>query len=246
MPRLSNRRLLLTRGAEDAGAWADALAAEGATTVVFPCIRSEPSDDPDLAPALAAALPTADWLVFTSRRGVDALVGLAGSVLPATTRLAAVGAATAERLREHFGRVDLTGVGTARDLGRALAEDPSIRAGARCLLVLAANAGRALEERLAAAGAEVRRFDVYRTIPAPPIRPKRALSGFGCDSVIFASPTAVAGFANQVEVDTAGRFVTIGPSTSAAVRARGLAVTAEAAEPGIDGILESILESTHA
>ena len=245
MPRLAKRKLLVTRSADDAGDWADALAAEGATPIVFPCIRSEPSDDPTLAGELAAALATADWLIFTSRRGVAALTDLVGTECPPSTRLAVVGEATATQVRERFGRVDLIGSGTARDLGCTLAEDPSVRAGARCVLALAANASAALEDRLTAAGAKVHRFDVYRTIPATPLVPKRPLSGFGCDSVIFASPTAVEGFANQVDVDTAAHFVTIGPSTSAAVRGHDWEVSAEANEPNLAGIIESLLETLH-
>lgn len=248
MTRLARRKLLLTRSADDAGDWAERLTAEGAIPIVFPCIRSERIDDPALAADLRAAIAAADWLVVTSRRGVDAVADLVGSELPPALRLAAVGAATAARLIERFGPsgVDVVGSGTARDLGRALAEDPSIRAGAQCLLALASNAGPTLEALLTAAGAGVRRIDIYRTIPAAPLATKRALSGFDCDTVIFASPTAVAGFANQVDVDRPGVFVTIGPSTSAAIRARAWTVGAEAKEPTLAGIIESLLETSHA
>jgi uroporphyrinogen-III synthase len=113
------------------------------------------------------------------------------------------------------------------------------------VLALASNAGPDLASRLAAAGAVVKRFDLYRTVPARPVDPRRPLSGLGCDTVIFASPTAVAGFANQVAVDKAGVFVTIGPSTSQAVRERSWEVAAEAREPSLSGIIASMLESTH-
>ncbi|MNC95772.1 Uroporphyrinogen-III synthase HemD [compost metagenome] len=63
--------------------------------------------------------------------------------------------------------------------------------------------------------------------------------------MIFASPTAVAGFANQIDVDKSGVFVTIGPSTSKAVRERRWDVAAEAREPSLSGIIASMLETTH-
>ena len=243
MSRLNGRKLLLTRGAEDSAHWAEVLATEGAEPIVFPCIRSERNDNPVVAEQLSAALEKTDWLVFTSHRGVDAFATLAGSVLPSSIRLAAVGKVTAARLHECFCREALIGPGTAEALGAELATEASIRNGAHCLLVLAANAGRVLEHTLTEAGASVTRLDVYRTVPAAPLNPKRALSALGCDTVIFGSPSAVTGFDNQINVDMTRQFVTIGPTTSAAVRAHQWDVTAEAKEPNLSGIIESLLET---
>ena len=58
---------------------------------------------------------------------------------------------------------------------------------------------------------------------------------------VLASPSAVTGFVNQVDIDIPVNIFTIGPSTSAAARAQGLAVTAEAREPSLAGILEAML-----
>jgi uroporphyrinogen-III synthase len=250
MRALARRKPLVTRSVDDAADWAAALAAEGAEPIVLPCIHAEPINDPTLKEQLAAAVARADWIIFTSRRGVDVFAQLHGPALPAQIRLAAVGEATAERLRHHFGRagpgdiVDLIGTGTAAALGRMLVTGAAIGPHSRCMLVLAANAGDALERTLEAAGATVERFDVYRTIPSAPVEPKRQLSSLGCDSVLFASPSAVAGFANQVDVDLDAQIITIGPSTSAAVRARRWIVTAEAKEPSLPGIIECLLETS--
>jgi uroporphyrinogen-III synthase len=245
MQRLIGRRLLLTRSAEDSADWVASLTAEGATPVVFPCIRSEAVGDAALAVRLADKVGQADWLVCTSRRGVDAVAELIGTTLPDRLRLAAVGTATAARCNEHFGRVDLVGEGTAALLGQALARHPAMRPGTRALLALARNAGSGLENSLAAVGALVERVDVYCTVPAKPLLQRQPLSSLGCDAVIFASPTAVAGFANQIHVDTAIDFVTIGPSTSAAVHERHWIVAAEAEEPSLSGIIASLLETAH-
>jgi uroporphyrinogen-III synthase len=246
MSRLEGRKLLLTRSADDSAEWARTLAAEGATPIVFPCVRSEPLGDATLAGRLAGAMERADWLVCTSRRGVDRVALLAGTALPAKLKLAAVGQATAQRFREHFGRCDLTSQGTAAALGAELVARADLTPDTRLVLALASNAGPDLGLRLTAAGAVVERFDVYRTIPAQPLGPRRPLSDLGCDTVIFASPTAVAGFANQVDVDETRPFVTIGPSTSKAVRARHWDVAAEARDPSLSGIIASMLEATNA
>lgn len=245
MARLDGRKILLTRSAEDAREWADAFTAEGAEPIVFPCIRTERIDDAALTARLAGALARADWLIFTSRRGIEAIADRIEAALGPSVRLAAVGDATAELLRDRFGRVDHVGPGTAAGLGRELTAQGGVGAGARCVLALAENAGRALETTLTAAGAAVERFDVYRTVPMAPAKRRRRLSALACDTVVFASPSAVTGFANQVNVDKAGQMVTIGPSTSAAVRERRWTVTAEAREPSLSGIIESVLETAH-
>lgn len=108
------------------------------------------------------------------------------------------------------------------------------------LLALAENAGATLERRLTAAGAHCTRVNVYRTVAAPLSTPKRALSSLGADNIFLASPSAVAGLVNQVDVDVPVAVFTIGPSTTAQAQAAGLEVTAEAAEPSLEGLLEAM------
>jgi len=199
--------------------------------------------------------------VLTSRRGVESLASLRGGPRPALaarTKVAVVGAATAEAARAHLGRADLVGTGTGAELGALLAStietelnETACTLGAdsmMCLaplpssvvLALAENAGTALERALAQTHANCTRFNVYRTIPAAPAPRRRALSSLGADNVLLASPSAVSGFVHQIEVDAPLAVYTIGPSTTAAARAEGLAVTAEAREPSLEGLVEAM------
>ncbi len=66
------------------------------------------------------------------------------------------------------------------------------------------------------------------------------MSTLGADNVLLASPSAVTGLMNQVDLDIPVNIFTIGPSTSAAARANGLVVTAEAATPSLHGLLEPL------
>jgi uroporphyrinogen-III synthase len=234
---LSGARVLLTRSEDDCAEWAEELERRGARPVLLPCIETEPLDTPELRSALRAALADADWLVLTSRRGVEACAALE---LPARTRVATVGAATAAAARALLGRADLVGGGSGAALGAGLTSDRRFARGARVVLALAANASDALERALTSAGAHCARFDVYRTIPAPPAARKHALSSLGADRVVLASPTAASGFVHQVDLDVPVAIYTIGPSTSAAARALGLDVTAVAREPSLEGILEAM------
>jgi len=258
---LAGRRVLITRGEDDSAEWAERIARYGAEPVLLPCIRCELIDGPELRATVVAALADADWLVFTSRRGVEAFASLREGPRPALaqrTKVAVVGAATAEAARAHLGRADLVGAGTAAELGALLAatleaeSDETARSlganSAMCMaplpshvvLAVAANAGPALERALIGAHARCTRLDVYRTIPAAPAARKRALSALGADNVMLASPSAVSGFVGQVDVDAPVSIYTIGPSTTAAARAEGLAVTAEAREPSLEGLVEAM------
>lgn len=231
-------RVLLTRSAEDCAEWAARLAAHGLGAVALPCIRCETLASPEIKAALADVLPRADWLVFTSRRGVEAFAALEPPALSPDCRIAVVGTATAEAARAALGRVDLVGGGTAAALAATLAQ--SGIAGRRMLLALAENAPDTLARALGEAGAECTRIDVYRTVPAPPLEPRRPLSTFGVDNVVLASPSAVTGFVHQVELDVPAKIYSLGPSTTAAARRAGLAVTAEAREQSLEGILEAM------
>jgi uroporphyrinogen III methyltransferase/synthase len=235
------RRVLLTRSEEDCADWAARFAERGVETVALPCIRCEPLATPALRAALAAAVPSADWLVFTSRRGVAAFVALEPPARSPQCRIAVVGAATAHAARAAFNRVDLVGrEGTAAALAAALVDEGDLQRYPNVVLALAENAGDVLQRALTAAGAQCTRLDVYRTVSAPATGARRPLSTLRVDNVVLASPSAVQGFVNAVEVDVPVAVYTIGPSTTAAARRAGFAVTAEASEPSMEGILEAI------
>ena len=236
-----HRRVLLTRSEEDCADWAARLALHGAEAIALPCIRTEPIVDAQRKTALEKALAEADWLVFTSRRGVEAFATLAAKAPREQCRIAVVGSATAEAAKAALGRVDLVGAGgTAESLAETLVDVGDLKRHPRVLLALAENAGDTLERTLAGAGARCTRLDVYRTVPAPPAEPRRSLSALRVDNVVLASPSAVTGFVHLVDVDAPVSVYTIGPSTTAAARRLGVAVTAEAREPSFEGILEAM------
>jgi uroporphyrinogen-III synthase len=237
--RLTGKRILLTRSAEDCLEWAEKLTQSGATAVALPCITTELIDTPELRTKLAAAVAETDWVVFTSRRGVEAFGTLYPGAL-GSVRVAVVGATTGEVARERLGRVDLVGRGGAARLATTMLAEGVLHGEPRMLLALAENAEDLLDRALQGP-ARCTRFDVYRTLPAPRLGAKRAISSLGADNVFFASPSAVTGFMNQVDLDVPVGIYTIGPSTSAAARAAGLAVTAEASQPSLMGLVELLL-----
>lgn len=245
MKPLAGQSVLLTRSAEDCVQWARELEAADATAVILPCIRCEPLDAEEVRERIAVELPRTDWLVFTSKRGVEAFAALHDASsddarLPAQVKVAAVGAATADAAVVRFGHADLVSEqGTAASLAQAL-EARLTDPGARLLIAVAENAGQTLEDVLEPAGAICTRLDVYRTVPAREIEPKHALSSLGADNIFLASPSAVTGLTNQVELDRPAAVFTIGPATYAAAEAAGLTVTGQARRPSIEGLMEAM------
>ncbi len=246
--RLAGRTVLVTRRREDAAPWARRLAAEGARGIGLPCPRIVPVEDSGLPHRLAAALgdPSCRWLALTSPRGADAVADLlrrAGGGPPSRVAVAAIGRATAARVSRVLGREPalVAPEGTGASLAAALAA--RVPASGRTGVVVAASdrGSREIEDLLVPRGVRVVRFAVYRTVPAPPRRPRIDLGALGVDTVFLASPSAVEGLLAQADVPPGVRLVAIGPVTSRAIRAAGLEPAGEARTRDLDGLIAAIL-----
>lgn len=235
--------VLLTRSAEDNAEWADPLSARGFVALDVACIETVAIPAPaDLARRVAAA----DWIAIASRRGADRLA-LECPDIDAATRLAAVGPATAERVRAHHGRCELVSEGgSGADLARALAAEAP-----RACLVVAARGGLAdIERGLGRAGVATDRVELYETRPLTGTLPASVTDAA---AAFFASPSAARAFAARAD-DSARAFaarandaaralspacvvVSIGPTTTAALRDVGLPVHAESRTRDLDGMI---------
>lgn len=237
---LAGRRVLVTRAVDDAEAWAESLVRLGAYPVIFPCLVSASLNDAATAARLRLALSDADWLVLSSRRGVESAASLVGPVLPPCVRIATVGPTTAQAAMVAWGHADLVAVtptseGLATELADAMRASPQ-----RAVVAGAVDGRRDAGVVLASRGWRVTIVPVYRTIAAPASRGRIDLSAQGVDDILLASPSAVTGLLNQAVLPSSVRIITIGPTTTAAARAAGLDVAAEALWPGLDGMLEAM------
>jgi len=193
-------------------------------------------------------LASYDWVVVTSRRGVEAL----GESLPDGPRYAAVGETTAQSLKARgITAACVPPDANADALPDAMAEVADLH-GARVLLARADAATPSLPERLRAMGANVDDVVAYRTAAAPEASRAamiEALRDQDLEAVVFASGSAVTGLVELGGTD-AGRLasvkiITIGPKTSATVREAGFEVTREAASrdsAGLAAALKSALD----
>jgi uroporphyrinogen-III synthase len=189
------------------------LAALGLEVETCPLVAVEPLDGPPLR------VDGYDWLLLTSRTGVDALLPRLDGGLP---QVAAVGRGTAEALREHG--IEPALVATVSTQEGLAAELP--RPAGRVLFAGAEDARDLLVREL---GADF--VPLYRTVE---LRPERFPEA---DLAVLASASAARSLA-ALGADLP--CVSIGPVTTAAARACGLDVVAEAATHDREGLVQAV------
>jgi uroporphyrinogen III methyltransferase/synthase len=195
-----------------------------------------------------------DWLIFTSPNGVTCFFEYffrqfhdmrdIGGV-----RIAAVGPATARKLKELHLQVDLMpDEALASSIAEAFREYESIENLKICLL-RAEVANRELPAGLEAMGAIVDDIAVYRTTAetADLADAGARLSEMGADWITFTSASTVEHFHARFDLPALVKkfrgikLASIGPETSKALGALGLKPTLEARIHTIDGLVDGML-----
>jgi uroporphyrinogen-III synthase len=163
-----------------------------------------------------------DWLVVSSVRAVHALASARGpNAWPHTLRGAAVGAHTAQALREHGLERVVTGREGGADalLERLLAIESW--PGRHVLAPRAADGRRVVERGLVAAGARVEEVLAYRTAAIPAERLRERWRAARPDAAVIASPSAARALVGAIGAPALCALrgvVAIGPTTAAALR----------------------------
>jgi len=249
---LRNLGVAVTRPEERGGQLGQRLERLGARVLHWQAVRIEPPVDAAPLASAIAGLQRFDWIVFASAHAVAAvreLLPAGGSDALAKIRVAAVGTATAAAAESAGWRVDRV----PADFGAAgLLEGFKISgdaAGARILLPGSALGRPELAEGLRALGATVKRVEAYCAVPAE-------LDGQACrsqlaagdvDAVAFTSPSAVQAVARALGVSRITAelrgvlLVSIGPTTTRALRDLGLAPAAEAKPSTLDGLVSALV-----
>lgn len=244
--------VVITRDDGPEGRLAAALAARGLEAFALPTIAIRPGSDVARLDAVLAELGSGDWLAFTSAHAVAAVLQrpawnrLRAGARP---RIAAVGSATAARLRESGAPPDLVADQPgAHGLAAALARSRSLD-DVHVVWPRSDRARPELAERLCASGARVTELAVYRTEPvASPLLAdfQRLLSAGRLAAIAFLSPSSAAGLAAALGASDlgllAGRALvaSIGPTTSAALRALQAPPQIEAGMPGVDALADAL------
>jgi len=254
---LLGQRIVVTRSRLQADGIAKQLRERGAEVLEIPTIRIEPPNrKQDIVDALLE-LNSYDWLVFTSPNGVTTffdyffrrfhdLRDLGGA------RIAAVGPATANKLKELHLQVDLMpDEAIAKSIAEAFAEYESIENLKICLL-RAEVANPELPKALEELGAIVDDIACYRTVGEVEDGEfvATSLRENGADWLLFSSGSTVEHFHKRFDLlGLMKRFpqlkaASIGPETSKALAALGIKPALEAKDHTAEGLVAGLLRWT--
>lgn len=242
---LFGRTVAVTRARAQAGTLAARLRALGAHVVEAPAIEVEPRADAETR-AAAASAGGFNLIVFSSVNAVEGFFaelardGRDARALPGV-RIGAVGTATAAALRKRGVIADIVPERQTAEGMLAALEGENL-GGRRVLLPQAANARPTLADGLRARGAVVTEAVFYDTRPRP-LDDATRQAVVTADFVTFASGSAVASLIEALGGPDAlrtSKLVSIGPTTSAALRRHGLEPLAEAERHDIDGLVEAL------
>jgi uroporphyrinogen III methyltransferase/synthase len=253
---LFGQRIVVTRTREQASQLSRQLLEHGAEVLEIPTIRIEPPTHRDEIVDALLELNAYDWLVFTSPNGVTTFFDyffkrfhdmrdIGGA------RIAAVGPATANKLKELHLQVDLMpDEALAANIAEAFAEFESIENLKICLL-RAEVANRELPEALEALGAIVDDIGCYRTVPETedPTGAAAKLLEEGADWVTFTSGSTVEHFHARFDLPALMekfpqmKLASIGPETSKVLASLNLEPTIQAKFHTIEGLVEALLQA---
>ncbi len=245
---LAGKRIVVTRTRRQAGALSEQLRQRGAEVMELPTIRIDPPSDLRAFAELVQDAHSYDWIVFTSPNGVSAFFEMFYKLYDDArdiggTRIAAIGPATAQRLREFHLKVDLQ---PSEFVAEALVREFKQAGDVENLRILIARAEEArdlLPKELGALGAIVDVACAYRTVAETNDRTeaKSRLVAEGADMITFTSSSTVENFLALGLPWPAGMEVaSIGPITSQTARERGLTIGVEAAQHDIPGLVRAI------
>src|SRR5215471_17910489 len=247
---LLGKRIVVTRTRKQASLLSKKLRALGAHVIELPTIRIEaPSNLREFAELVQDA-HIYDWIVFTSVNGVEAFFDIFFKLYDDTreiggVRFAAIGPATAQRIKDFHLHVDLQPEEyVAEAVVREFKKQGSME-NVRILLVRAEKARDVLPKELSVAGAIVDEAFAYRTMPETrdTSDARRQLAEHGADLITFTSSSTVENFlALGLPWPKGMRIASIGPITSKTVRDQGLNVDVEARRHDIDGLVQAITE----
>jgi uroporphyrinogen III methyltransferase / synthase len=245
---LSGKRIVVTRTRKQASMLSNRLRELGAEVLELSTIRIEhPTDLREFAELVQDA-HIYDWIVFTSANGVEAFFDIFFKLYKDAreiggARIAAIGPATAQRVKDFHLHVDLQPADfVAEAVVKEFQKQGSIE-NLRILLVRAEQARDVLPKELSALGAIVDQAFAYRTVPETRdiTDARKRLLSEGADLITFTSSSTVENFlALGLPWPKGMQIASIGPITSKTVSDHGLKVDIEARQHDIDGLVEAI------
>jgi uroporphyrinogen III methyltransferase / synthase len=250
---LFGERIVVTRTRTQASQLSHDLLELGADVLEIPTIKMVPPDEKENLKDAILGLNEYDWIVFTSPNGVTAFFDYFFKAFDdlrdfGGARLAAVGPATAAKLKELHLKVDLMPEEyVASRIGQAFAKYQDIE-NVRILLMRAEVANEDLPRTLEKMGAIVDDVACYKTLPETEDATGAAaqLLECGADWITFTSSSTVESFHARLDLPKLLRqfpelkIASIGPETTKAIQALGLEPAVEAKKHTIPGLVDAL------
>jgi uroporphyrinogen III methyltransferase/synthase len=252
---LFGQRVVVTRNRREAGKLSGQLRELGAEVLEIPTIKILPPTRNESLIEAITGIGSYDWIIFTSANGVEHFFDYFFKAFRdvrdlGSLRFAAVGPATAKKLREFHINIDLmpetyTAAATAKAMLAAQnVENISV------LLARAESANPELPRLLEDKGAIVDDIAFYKTEPETADRNGAAedFDANSADWITFASSSAVRNFdarfglAKRCADNPKLKLASIGPETTKALKELGLKPAAKAKEHTIDGLAAALLK----
>jgi uroporphyrinogen III methyltransferase/synthase len=253
---LFEKRIVVTRARGQMTKFSRKLSELGADVLEIPAVKGVDPDNKESFIDALLALNSYDWLVFTSGNGVTTffdfffrhfqdLRDIGGA------KIAAVGPATAAKLRELHLQVDLMPEEfVGRKISEAMHKHSSIENVKICLL-RAENASRELPDALQEMGAIVDDIGLYKTVAETGdfFGAAENFLAHGADWITFTSGSTVEFFHARFDLPKLlkkfpqMKLASIGPETSKAIRALKLEPAIEAKEHTTDGLIAGLLRA---
>ena len=191
---LNQKRVLVTRAAEQSASLEELLRDQGAVPVAVPMIQFRQTNDT----SQLEHLESFDWILFTSSNAIRyffKMLPLDQRQRLAKIKLGCVGSQTAKTLAEFECQSDFV---PSKFSSERLAEEIDLTAGQRILYPCPLKFNPDLPESLRAAGAAVVTWPLYETIQVDLHSATQSLIDDGVDIVTFASPSVVSSYCEQV------------------------------------------------
>jgi uroporphyrinogen III methyltransferase / synthase len=245
---LFGKRIVVTRTRRQAGVLSEQLRLLGADVIELPTIRIEPPSDLRAFAELVQDAHSYDWIVFTSPNGVAAFFEMFFKLYDDAreiggARIAAIGPATAQRVKDFHLKVDLQ---PEEFVAEAVAREFKKQGNIENLKILLARAQEArdlLPKELEALGAIVDVAVAYRTVGETDDRTgaRVRLQENGADMITFTSSSTVENYLTLgLKWPASMRVASIGPVTSSTARNRGLTIDVEARRHDVPGLVDAI------
>jgi uroporphyrinogen III methyltransferase/synthase len=250
---LFGQRIVVTRTREQASHLSRQLLERGADVLEIPTIKIIPPTRQEGILEALGGLNAYDWIVFTSPNGVSSFFEYFFKKFQdmrdiGGVRIAAVGPATAAKLKELHLQVDLMPVEyVATGIADALAAYQSLE-NLRILLPRAEVANADLPKLLEDKGAIVDDIPCYQTVPETEDLTGAAakMLSEGADWITFSSSSTVENFHARFDLPALlrqfplTRTGSIGPETSKSLVALGIKPSVEARPHTIEGLVKAL------